>query len=300
MLREADAAMYRAKEQGPSRYAVFDPTMQARARERLDLEAELRQALEKGEFVLYYQPEISLHDWSLVGFEALLRWQHPEKGLLQPSAFVPLAEETDLIVPIGRWVLEEACWQAKRWEVEHPSAPLTTMEVNLSSRQLARRGLVKIIEEALTRAGLKASSLGLDITETVLIEASEYNAQALDALKKMGIRLYLDDFGIGYSSLSYLKRLPVDRVKVDKSFVKGLGEEATDTALVRMIIDLCHTLGLEVLAEGVETYEHAALLRNMRCDLGQGNYFAEPLPGEELAQRLSTVFLPYQLPLSFE
>jgi diguanylate cyclase (GGDEF)-like protein/PAS domain S-box-containing protein len=300
MLREADAAMYQAKEQGPSRYAVFDPTMQARARERLDLEAELRQALEKGEFVLYYQPEISLLDWSLVGFEALLRWQHPEKGLLQPSAFVPLAEETDLIVPIGRWVLEEACWQAKRWEVEHPSAPPTTMEVNLSSRQLARRGLVKIIEEALTRAGLKASSLGLDVTETVLIEASEYNAQALDALKKMGIRLHLDDFGTGYSSLSYLKHLPVDRVKVDKSFVKGLGEEATDTALVRMIIDLCHTLGFEVLAEGVETYEHAALLRNMRCDLGQGNFFAEPLPGEELAQRLSTVFLPYQPPLSFE
>jgi diguanylate cyclase (GGDEF)-like protein/PAS domain S-box-containing protein len=300
MLRDADAAMYRAKEQGPSRYAEFDPTMQARARERLDLEAELSQALEKGEFVLYYQPEISLHDGSLVGFEALLRWQHPERGLLQPSDFVPLAEETDLIVPIGRWVIEQACWQAKRWEVEHPSAPPTTMDVNLSSRQLARRGLVKILEEALTRAGLKASTLGLDITETVLIEASEYNAQALDALKSLGIRLYLDDFGTGYSSLSYLKRLPVDRVKVDKSFVKGLGENATDTALVRMIIDLCHTLGVEVLAEGVESSEQVALLRNMACDLGQGNHFAEPLPGEDLAQRLSTVFLPYQPPLSIE
>jgi diguanylate cyclase (GGDEF)-like protein/PAS domain S-box-containing protein len=300
MLRDADAAMYRAKEQGPSRYAEFDPTMQARARERLDLEAELSQALEKGEFVLYYQPEISLHDGSLVGFEALLRWQHPERGLLQPSDFVPLAEETDLIVPIGRWVIEQACWQAKRWEVEHPSAPPTTMDVNLSSRQLARRGLVKILEEALTRAGLKASTLGLDITETVLIEASEYNAQALDALKSLGIRLYLDDFGTGHSSLSYLKRLPVDRVKVDKSFVKGLGENATDTALVRMIIDLCHTLGVEVLAEGVESSEQVALLRNMACDLGQGNHFAEPLPGEDLAQRLSTVFLPYQQPLSIE
>jgi EAL domain-containing protein (putative c-di-GMP-specific phosphodiesterase class I) len=174
------------------------------------------------------------------------------------------------------------------------------MDVNLSSRQLARRGLVKILEEALTRAGLKASTLGLDITETVLIEASEYNAQALDALKSLGIRLYLDDFGTGHSSLSYLKRLPVDRVKVDKSFVKGLGENATDTALVRMIIDLCHTLGVEVLAEGVESSEQVALLRNMACDLGQGNHFAEPLPGEDLAQRLSTVFLPYQPPLSIE
>jgi diguanylate cyclase (GGDEF)-like protein/PAS domain S-box-containing protein len=300
MLRDADAAMYRAKEQGPGRCTVFDPAMQARVRERLDLEAELRKALEKGEFVLYYQPEISLHDWSLVGFEALLRWQHPEKGLLQPSTFVPLAEETDLIVPIGRWLLQEACWQAKRWEVEHPLAPPATMEVNLSSRQLASRGLAKIVEEALTRAGLKASSLRLDITETVLIEATEYNAQALDALKEIGIQFNLDDFGTGYSSLAYLKRLPVDRVKVDKSFVKGLVENETDTALVRMIIDLCHTLGFEVLAEGVETYEQAALLKDMGCDLGQGNYFAEPLLGEELAQRLSTVFLPYQPQLSFE
>jgi diguanylate cyclase (GGDEF)-like protein/PAS domain S-box-containing protein len=291
MLRDADAAMYRAKEQGPGRYAVFDPAMHARAQERLELEAELRQALDQGEFVLHYQPEVSLHDWNLVGFEALLRWQHPVKGLLQPSVFVPVAEETDLIVPIGRWVLEEACQQAKRWVEEYPSAPPATMEVNLSSRQLARQGLVKVIEEVLTRAELQGHSLGLDITETVLIDASEHNAQALDALKEMGIRLYLDDFGTGYSSLSYLKRLPVDRVKIDKSFVKGLGEEPTDTALVRMIIDLCHTLGVEILAEGVETFEQAALLRDMGCDLGQGNYFAEPIPGEELAQRLSKAFL---------
>jgi diguanylate cyclase (GGDEF)-like protein len=224
MLRDADAAMYRAKEQCPGRYAVFDPAMHARAQERLELEAELRQGLDQGEFVLHYQPEVSLHDWSLVGFEALLRWQHPAKGLLQPSNFVPVAEETDLIVPIGRWVLEEACRQAKRWEEEHPSASPATMEVNLSSRQLARRGLVKDVDEALTRAELKGHSLGLDITETVLIEASEHNAQELDALKEMGIRLYLDDFGTGYSSPSYLKRLPVDRVKIDKSFVKRLGE----------------------------------------------------------------------------
>jgi diguanylate cyclase (GGDEF)-like protein/PAS domain S-box-containing protein len=292
MLRDADVAMYRAKEQGPGRYAVFDPAMQARAQERLELEAELRRALEQGEFVLYYQPEVSLHDGKMVGFEALLRWQHPERGLLDPSAFVPIAEETDLIAPIGRWVLEEACQQAKRWEEERPLASPMTMEINLSSKQLRRQGLVRTVEEALARADLEAHTLALDMTETVLIRTSEDNTQALDALKEMGVRLGLDDFGTGYSSLSYLKRLPVDRVKVDKSFVKGLGENATDTALVRMIIDLCHTLGVEVLAEGIETSEQAVLLRDMECDLGQGYYFARPLRGEELVERLPKAFLP--------
>jgi diguanylate cyclase (GGDEF)-like protein/PAS domain S-box-containing protein len=292
MLRDADAAMYRAKEQGPGRYAVFDPAMQARAQERLELEAELRRALEQEEFVLYYQPEVSLHDGKMVGFEALLRWQHPERGLLKPSAFVPLAEETDLIAPIGRWVLEEACQQAKRWEEEHPLASPMTMEINLSSKQLRRQGLVRIVEEALARADLEAHTRALDMTETVLIRVSEDNTQALDALKEMGVRLGLDDFGTGYSSLSYLKRLPVDRVKVDKSFVKGLGENATDTALVRMIIDLCHTLGVEIVAEGIETSEQAVFLRDMGCDLGQGYYFARPLRGEELAERLPKDFLP--------
>jgi diguanylate cyclase (GGDEF)-like protein/PAS domain S-box-containing protein len=290
MLRKADAAMYQAKEQGPGRYAVFDPAMQERAQERLELEAELRKALERGEFLLYYQPEVSLRDGTIVGFEALLRWQHPQRGLLKPQAFMPLAEETDLIVPIGRWVLEEACGQAKRWEEERPCAPPATIEVNLSSRQLVRRGLTRTIEEVLTRADIEAHRLALDLTETTLIKASEDNAQALDALKKMGIRLHLDDFGTGYSSLSYLKRFPVDRVNVDKSFVKGLGENATDTALVRMSIDLCHTMGVEVLAEGVETSEQAALLRDMGCDMGQGYYFAQPLLGEELAERLPQSF----------
>ena len=292
MLREADVAMYRAKEQGPGRFAVFDPDMQTRAQERVELEAELRRALEQGEFVLYYQPEVSLYNGSMVGLEALLRWQHPEKGLLKPSAFVPLAEETDVIAPIGRWVLEEACRQAKRWEEEHPLASPMTMEVNLSSKQLRRRELARTVEEALTRAGVEAHTLALDITETVLIGASEHNAQALEALKKMGIRLSLDDFGTGYSSLSYLKRLPVDRVKVDRSFVKGLGGNATDTAVVRMIIELCHTLGVEVLAEGVETSEQAALLKDMGCDVGQGYYFARPLRSEELAEQLPEALLP--------
>jgi diguanylate cyclase (GGDEF)-like protein/PAS domain S-box-containing protein len=278
MLREADTAMYRAKEQGPGRYEVFDPAMQARAQYHLEMEAELGRAVERGEFVLYYQPMVYLRDGSLVGFEALLRWQHPKKGLLLPSAFLPLAEETDQIVPIDGWVLQEVCRQAKQWEGDHPSDSPTRMNVNLSARQLKGGGLARTIERTLTRVALEVHALGLDITEGFLLEASVDNARTLDDLQKMGIRLDLDDFGTGYSSLSYLKDFPVDGVKLDKSFVEGLGEDATGTALVRKIIDLCHTLGLEVLAEGIETPEQAAMLKDMGCDLGQGYYFAHPLP----------------------
>jgi diguanylate cyclase (GGDEF)-like protein len=292
MLRDADAAMYRAKEQGPGRYEVFDPAMQARAQERLTLEMELRQAVEQGEFLLYYQPIVCLQDGRIEGFEALLRWQHPQKGLQPPLAFVPLAEKTDLIVPIGGWVLEEACRQAKRWEEEHHFASPLKMEVNISLRQMTRQDLTRTIEDSLTRAELEAHSLVLDITETVLLKAPEGSAQVLDDVKKMGIQLDLDDFGTSYSSLSHLKRFPVDGVKIDKSLVGGLGEDTTDMALVRMIIDLCHTLGLKALAEGIETSEQAAILRAMGCDLGQGYYFARPLPGEELAERLHKAFLP--------
>jgi EAL domain-containing protein (putative c-di-GMP-specific phosphodiesterase class I) len=291
MLRDADAAMYRAKEQGPGRYEVFDPAMQARAQERLELEAELRRAVKRGEFVLHYQPIVSLRDGSMVGFEALLRWQHPKKGLQRPSSFLPLAEETDLVLPIDRWVLEEACRQAKLWEADYPSASLMAM-VNLSWGQLKVRGLAHTIEETLARVTPTVHTLALDITEGVLINASEDNIRTLDALKTMGIRLELDNFGTGYSSLSYLKRFPVDGVKIDKSFVEGLGEDTMDEALVRTIIDMCRTLGLEVLAEGIETPEQAALLRDMGCDLGQGYYFARPLPSDEFAEQLHTAFPP--------
>jgi EAL domain-containing protein (putative c-di-GMP-specific phosphodiesterase class I) len=227
-----------------------------------------------------------------VGFEALLRWQHPKKGLQQPSAFLPLAEEMDLIVPIDGWVLQEACRQAKRWEGDHPTASLVRMNINLSPRQLKGGGLARTIEETLTRVALEVHILALDITERFLLKASVDNARSLDELKKMGIRLDLDDFGTGYSSLSYLKDFPMDGVKLDKSFVEGLGEDAAGTALVRKIIDLCHTLGLEVLAEGVETAEQAALLREMGCDLGQGFYFARPLPSEEFAELRPEAILP--------
>jgi EAL domain-containing protein (putative c-di-GMP-specific phosphodiesterase class I) len=290
MLRDADSAMYRAKAQGPGRYEVFDPAMQARAQERLRLETELRRAVEREEFVLHYQPIASLRDGRMVGFEALLRWRHPKQGLQRPSAFLPLAEEKDLIVPIDGWVLEEVCRQARLWEADYPSVPLVAM-VNLSSRQLKGGGLARKIEEVLTRVAPKVHTLALDITEGVLLEASEENVRTLEDLKRMGIRLELDDFGTGYSSISYLMRFPVDGVKIDKSFIKGLSEDTKDMALVQTIIDLCHTLGLEVLAEGIETPEQAALLREMGCDLGQGYYFARPLPSDEFAERLHRGFL---------
>jgi EAL domain-containing protein (putative c-di-GMP-specific phosphodiesterase class I) len=265
--------------------------MQLRAQERLTLEAELGRAVEQEEFVLHYQPIVSLRDGRIVGFEALLRWQHPEKGLQQPSAFLPLAEETDLIVPIDGWVLEEACRQTKLWEADYPSASLVAM-INLSTRQLEGGGLARTIEEVLRQVALKVHTLALDITEGGLIKASEDNVRTLQDIKKLGIRLELDDFGTGYSSLSYLKHFPVDGVKIDKSFVEGIGEDTADEALVRMTIDLCHTLGLEVLAEGIETSEQAALLRDMGCELGQGYYFARPLPSAEFTERLHKAFLP--------
>ena len=286
MLREADTAMYRAKEQGPGRYEMFDPAMQTRTQERFELEAELRRAVEQEEFVLHYQPIVSLGDESIVGFEALLRWRHPHKGIQRPSAFLPLAEETDLIVPIDGWVLQEVCRQAKRWERDYPSASLVTMNVNLSSRQLKGGGLARTIEETLRRVAPKVHTLALDITEGFLLKASEDEARTLDALKKMGIRLDLDDFGTGYSSLSYLKSFPVDGVKLDKAFVEGIAEGTTGMALVQKIIELCHTLGLEVVAEGIETPEQATMLNDMGCDLGQGYYFGRPLPSEEFEERL--------------
>jgi diguanylate cyclase (GGDEF)-like protein/PAS domain S-box-containing protein len=292
MLRDADNAMYRAKEQGPGRCEVFDPAMRIHAQERLRLEAELRRAVEEREFVLHYQPIVSLRDGSMVGFEALLRWRHPLKGLQQPASFLSLAEETDLVLPIDGWVLEEACRQAKLWEEDYPSASLVAM-VNLSSRQLKGGSLARTIEEVLTRVAPKAYTLTLDITEGTLLEASEDSVRRLEDLKRMGIRLELDDFGTGYSSLSYLKSFPVDGVKIDKSFVDGLGEDdTTDETLVRTIIELCHTLGLETLAEGIETPQQAGLLKDMGCDLGQGYYFARPLSSEEFAERLHKAFLP--------
>jgi diguanylate cyclase (GGDEF)-like protein/PAS domain S-box-containing protein len=279
LLRDADAAMYAAKEDGSLR--VFEPSMYAQAMRRLELENGLRRAVEREEFEVCYQPQVGLQSGNVVGFEALVRWRHPERGLVSPSAFVPMAEETGLIVPIGRWVLEEACRQAKEWQRRHPCEPPLLISVNLSAKQLQRSDLAETVIQVLDETGLEARCLILDVTETALIEAANGTPEAvLRRLKRLGVWIAIDDFGTGYSSLSYLKRLPADILKVDKSFVDRLGDDAGDTALVQLIIDTAHTLGMHVVAEGVQSNEQAELLLEMGCDVAQGNRFSQPLPSE--------------------
>jgi diguanylate cyclase (GGDEF)-like protein/PAS domain S-box-containing protein len=286
LLRDADTAMYRAKGEG-SGYKVFDEAMYERAIDRLELENDLRRAIEREEFVVHYQPIVNLQTGQLWGLEALVRWDHPERGLLDPDEFVPVAEESGLVVPIGELVLTEACRRAAQWQKEHPhSSPPLVVSVNLSGRQLGRADLHEVIEQALKESELSASSLSLDITETVYISALDANTAALDRLKALGIRISMDDFGAGYSSLSYLKRLPADVLKIDKSFTRGLGVEVEDTAIAQTIVDLAHILGMEVVAEGVEVEEQETLLKEMGCDLAQGFFFSKPLASGALQRFL--------------
>ena len=273
--------MYRAKEEGVN-YKVFDEAMHGRVVSRMELESDLRRAIEREEFVVHYQPIVNLQSGGLWGLEALVRWDHPERGLVSPKEFVPIAEETGLIVPLGRWVLEEACRSAREWQGAHPHAPPLIISVNLSAKQLGSPDLARMVEAAIRESGLEHYCLSLDVTETAYIKVLEGYAAALDRLKAMGVRVSIDDFGTGYSSLSYLKRLPADDLKIDRSFVKGLGEDIEDTAIVRMIIDLAHTVGMEVVAEGVESAEQARLLREMGCDLAQGFHFSRPLPPQRV------------------
>jgi EAL domain-containing protein (putative c-di-GMP-specific phosphodiesterase class I) len=262
--------------------------MYEQALRRLKLESDLRRAIENEEFVVCYQPIVNLQTGETSGVEALVRWQHPEQqGLLAPSQFIPVAEEAGLVVPMGRWVLEEACRQGAKWQQEHPHVPPLVMSVNLSAKQLQHPDVAETVEQTLEETGFDARCLTLDITETLYIEALAGNTAALDKLKKMGVDISIDDFGTGYSSLAYLKRLPAETLKIDRSFIKGIGEDIEDTAIVRMIIELAHTLGMEAIAEGVESKNQAEQLKEMGCDRGQGYYFAKPLPPEAATEFLA-------------
>jgi len=277
--------MYQAKHKGKARYEVFEPSLGTDALERLRLENELRRALERGEFKVYYQPVLRLNDNRIVGAEALVRWEHPQRGLLLPEAFLSVAEDTGLIVQIGEGVLREACRQMRAWQQRYPSIPPLTVSVNLSPRQLFRPELVA---EILAETEIDPGSLQLEITEGTMASNGVHSAnKTLSSLKDLNVQLAVDDFGMGYSSLSYLKRFPVDFLKIDRSFIAGLGQVANgaskDAEIVSAMIELTHALGLETVAEGVESAEQLAQLRNMKCDLVQGNYFSEPLPSEELA-----------------
>ncbi|MGQ0823501.1 MAG: PAS domain S-box protein [Actinomycetota bacterium] len=280
LLRDADAAMYHAKEAGRGRVEVFDDKMRERALERHATENALHRALERGEFSVFFQPVVSLRTARCVGAEALVRWQHPERGLIGPSEFVPLAEETGLVVELGAWVLEQAAQQLAQWQLEHDQP--FVVSVNLSACQLAQPDLADNVAEIIDRTGILPSNLCLEITESVLMDDAEAVIAVIERVRALGIRLAIDDFGTGYSSLGYLKRFPVDLVKIDRSFVDGLGTDAGDAAIVSAVIGLAHALDLRVIAEGVETEPQLAELLALGCDEAQGYFFAPPQPIQDL------------------
>jgi EAL domain-containing protein (putative c-di-GMP-specific phosphodiesterase class I) len=253
---------------------------------RLTLERDLRQALEREEFVVHYQPKVLIETGEIVGVEILARWEHPERGLLPPAEFIPLAEETGLIVPLGRWVLWEACRQVKEWQERYPADPPLAVNVNLSARQFYEPNLVGEVAGELEETALDAGSLVLEITEGAAMEDAPSTIATLRALKQLGAKIAVDDFGTGYSSLSYLKRFPVDVIKIDRSIVEGLGQDRGDSAIVSATITLAHALDLEAMAEGVETEEEVAELRRLGCDFGQGNYWWQPSAAVEVAALL--------------
>jgi diguanylate cyclase (GGDEF)-like protein len=286
LLRDADAAMYQAKERGKARYELFDEVMRVRVARRLETESGLHQAIERGEFALLYQPEIELNTGRVVGVEALVSWQHASRGLVGPSEFIPIAEETGLIVPIGSWVLEEACRQGAVWRDKvGPAAPFM-MSVNLSARQLVQPGLAPFVRATLEETGLSAEDLVLEVTETVLIDDADHATNVLQELRSLGVRVSIDDFGTGYASLTYLRKLPVDILKVDQTFVRGLVGEGDDAGIVETIVQLGERLGLIVIAEGVEEEIQAEWLKRLGCRYAQGYHFSVPLPAAELEAKL--------------
>jgi diguanylate cyclase (GGDEF)-like protein/PAS domain S-box-containing protein len=282
LIRDADAAMYRAKERGRARYELYDEVMRGRGIARLRVENDLRRALDRQELRLAYQPVVSLRDELIVGVEALVRWQHPERGLILPDEFVPIAEDSGLIERIGGWVLESACQQGARWAAAAPDAAPIGISVNLSPIQLAQRTCVERVARVLHRTGLDPSLLSLEITETTLVSKADAIGEALRALKELGVRLVLDDFGTGYSSLGYLTRLPLDALKIEREFVHALGTDRSDHAITEAIIAMARALSLQVVGEGVETDGQVAELRRLRCDFAQGFYFSTPLTARQM------------------
>ena len=285
LRKKADMAMYRAKEAGRNTYRFFDEAMDEEAVEHLLMRSGLRRAVERGEFVLHYQPQVDIASGRVVGVEALLRWEHPEFGLVHPGRFIPVAEDSGLIVPIGAWVIEEACRQAMAWR--RAGLPELVMAVNLSAAQFRRHGIEDTVAQALQRSGLVPALLELELTESILLQDVEQVLATVQRLKQLGVQLAIDDFGTGYSSLSYLKRFDIDKLKIDQSFIRDLASDPDDAAIVRAIIQMAHSLGLRAIAEGVETAELLQQLRGFGCDEAQGYHYARPMPAAEFEHYLT-------------
>jgi diguanylate cyclase (GGDEF)-like protein len=286
VLRSADMAMYRAKATGKARYEMFDLAMHAEALARLQLETDLRHAFERNEFRLVYQPIVSLELGRMVGVEALLRWTQAERGIVAPSEFVPLAEEMGLILPLGRWVLTEACAQMGRWRTAVPHAASFAVCVNLSVKQFAQPDLAQQVAATLASAGITPTDLTLEVTESVIVDNPDQASTVLRDLKQLGVELHMDDFGTGYSSLSYLTRFPMDAIKIDRAFVSRMDADDTQFQLVRTILTLARSMNLRAVAEGVETPAQLLALRKLGCEYAQGFLFSEPLEADEMEQLL--------------
>jgi diguanylate cyclase (GGDEF)-like protein len=286
LLRNADVAMYRAKESGKNNFQFYVAEMTAKATERLSLENDLRSALDRGELSLHYQPIADGKSGRVVGMEALLRWKHPVRGMISPAQFIPLAEETGFIIPIGEWVLRTACLQCRAWQ--KLGFPSLHVAVNLSSRQFHQRDLPASIYNILQETGLNPLYLDLEITEGLVMQQAESSINTLRELKAMDMRISIDDFGTGYSSLSYLKRFPIDVLKIDQSFVRGIPGDADDAAIAGTIITMAHSLGLKVVAEGVETREQLNFMREHDCDAMQGYFLSKPLPADQFESFLKS------------
>ncbi len=287
ILRDADIAMGQAKQKGRGRYEIFNQQMHAQALKLLTLETDLRHGIEKQEFDVYYQPIMNLNPIKLVGFEALIRWQHPYKGFISPGEFIPVAENTGLIIPIGKIVLEKVCHQIQIWKKKFPQARVLKVAVNFSSKQFNQTDIIEEIDEVIEKTGLNSNNLKLEITETSLIEHSLQTIKLLKQLKQRNLEICLDDFGTGYSSLSYLHRFPVDTLKIDRSFINGIGQPEENLEIIQSIIPLAHNLGMDVVAEGIETEEQLNYLQQLNCDFGQGYFFNRPLPAPEAETLLS-------------
>jgi EAL domain-containing protein (putative c-di-GMP-specific phosphodiesterase class I) len=290
VLRDADIAMYRAKAQGRARYEIFDSAMRDRIMDRISLETDLRQSFERNELLMYYQPIVSIMDNRIIGFEALVRWQHPERGLLSPSEFIPMAEETGLILSIGQWVIREACGQMHEWLKEYPTDPPLTISVNLSGKQVAQPELYDQIANILKETSLESRSLKLEITESAIMDNIDFAVQVFTRLQELGVQIQVDDFGIGYSSLNYLSHFPINTLKIDRTFVRNMTKDNNYLKIVQAIIMLAHGLGMTVIAEGIETEAQLAQIKALGCELVQGFFISKPWDVKGIRYLLSQTF----------